>query len=60
MRVRIIQAPGGNGWRVEKKNWWNFGWEYEKSFYGVDSEKQAIAYAKRLKNPIIIEIVDDI
>ena len=58
MRVRVFQKPGFTPttsiWEIHYKHWWNVRWQSTGAFFHSDSD--AIAYAKRLKNPMIVEI----
>ena len=58
MRVRIKQLPLGVNWVVEVKESWYLQWREFARFGGDKAEQQAIEYAKRLKNPLIVEIKD--
>ena len=56
MRVRIRLLPLGANWVVEVKESWLLKWREVERFGGDKAEQLALEYAKRLKNPIIIEI----
>jgi len=57
MKVRVIENPLG-GWKVETRDWVLFipCWQFNNAFLGPDAKNLAIAYAKKLKNPEIVEI----
>jgi hypothetical protein len=57
MRVRI-RKNANDDWFVEQKKWWS-KWKYVESFYGDTAEKRAIEYARKLLNPVIIEITKE-
>lgn len=59
MRVRIKLLPLGATWAVEVKESWFLQWREVERFFGDRAEKMAIEYAKRLKNPLIVEIEDE-
>lgn len=52
MRVRIKQSSV-NGWDIEVWHWWWPFWIEQRRWL---SEKDAIAFAKILKDPMIVEI----
>ena len=56
MKVRIRLLPFGRNWVVEVKESWFLSWREVERFGGDNAEKQALAYANRLKHPTIIEI----
>jgi hypothetical protein len=56
MRVRIQLVPSGDGWGVEVKTAWWLSWRWVESFYGDNAEQLALAYARRLKRPTIVEV----
>jgi hypothetical protein len=58
MRVRIRLLPLGATWAVEVKESWFLKWREAERFHGDKAEQLALEYAKRLKNPLIIEIGD--
>ena len=55
MRVRLRRGPSEE-WVVESRNWWSFGWYYEKCFLGDDAYNRAYYYAKALKHPHTEEV----
>jgi hypothetical protein len=55
IRVRLRFGPD-KFWYVESKQWWSFGWNYEKLFGGDDAYERAHFYARALKFPYIEEI----
>lgn len=52
VRVRIKQSSV-NGWDIEVWHWWWPFWIEQRRWL---SEKDAIAFAKILKDPMIVEI----
>ncbi len=61
MKVRVIQDPNGVHWHVQRRRF--FRWETVRIFYPVDVDGRgqtikdaAIEFAKRIKNPEVIEI----
>lgn len=56
MRVRIRLLPLGATWAVEVKESWLLKWREVERFGGDKAEQLALEYAKRLKNPRIVEI----
>lgn len=55
MRIRIRMSPDKD-WVVETKRWYNFGWRYEKMFFGDDAYERALFYARALQHPTFEEI----
>ena len=61
MRIRVIQDPNGLSWHVQARKF--FRWVTVQVVYPLDAEivgkttkETAIEFAKRLKNPEVIEI----
>jgi hypothetical protein len=56
MRVRIRLLPLGATWAVEVKDSWLLKWREVERFGGDNAEQLALAYARRLKRPTIVEV----
>jgi hypothetical protein len=56
MRVRIRLLPLGATWAVEVKDSWLLKWREVERFGGDKAEQLALAYARRLKHPTIVEV----
>jgi len=57
MRVRIREDHREDHWWVEYTEWWMLGkWQHVDVFIGDNAMHRALACAKRVKNPNIIEV----
>jgi hypothetical protein len=56
MRVRIREDYRANHWWVEYTKWYLVNWVTVDVFIGSDAMNKALACAKRVKKPNIIEV----
>jgi hypothetical protein len=56
MRVRIREDHREDHWWVEYTEWYLVNWVTVDTFLGKDAMHRALACAKRVKNPNIIEV----